>query len=252
MKNSGIERINTKKHIIITAALLVVAVGAVVAVLNKDKLLASKNETAETTTVASETAETTDGYTGADFEFETYETDETVGEDYVDDFDQAAYDSDYYATVVTPADIEDQSIKDLATYYSGYELYDLKAKIELEDKYEEYICPTLEKYLRPTGDVQGFCCFSNSPDIFWMRLVFKADEASLKSYMDGLVSGDFLYEGDGNAEGCFAEETTSDGKIGYSWTSASVGGTSYHKYEITFDPAAQVVNLYVEFGGGVG
>ena len=237
MKNSGIERINTKKHIIITAALLVVAVGAVVAVLNKDKLLASKNETAETTTVASETAETTDGYTG---------------EDYVDDFDQAAYDSDYYATVVTPADIEDQSIKDLATYYSGYELYDLKAKIELEDKYEEYICPTLEKYLRPTGDVQGFCCFSNSPDIFWMRLVFKADEASLKSYMDGLVSGDLLYEGDGNAEGCFAEETTSDGKIGYSWTSASVGGTSYHKYEITFDPAAQVVNLYVEFGGGVG
>ena len=129
MKNSGIERINTKKHIIITAALLVVAVGAVVAVLNKDKLLASKNETAETT----------DGYTGADFEFETYETDETVGEDYVDDFDQAAYDSDYYATVVTPADIEDQSIKDLAAYYSGYELYDLKAKIELEDKYEEYM-----------------------------------------------------------------------------------------------------------------
>ena len=233
MNNSGIERINTKKHIIITAALLVVAVGAVVAVLNKDKLLASKNETAETTTVASETAE-------------------TVGEDYVDDFDQAAYDSDYYATVVTPADIEDQSIKDLATYYSGYELYDLKAKIELEDKYEEYICPTLEKYLRPTGDVQGFCCFSNSPDIFWRRLVFKADETSLKSYMDGLVSGDFLYEGDGNAEGCFAEETTADGKIGYSWISASVGGTSYHKYEITFDPAAQVVNLYVEFGGGVG
>lgn len=249
MKNSGIERTNTKKHIIITAALLVVAVGTVVAVLNKDKLFAAKKDTAETTAV-----ETTDGYTGADFEAETFETDETVGEG-VDEELQAqldAYYKDYYDSVIKPADIEDEGLKALATYYSGYELYDLKATIDIADKYEDIVYSSLMENLRPSGDVKGFCFFSNDSEIFWTREVFKTNEEDLKTFMNGIVSDDMIYEGDGLADDCFTKETTSDGKIAYTWKVESEGGTCYMDYEITFDPATQVVNVYAELGGGVG
>ncbi|MCR5803986.1 MAG: hypothetical protein K6G47_06960 [Clostridia bacterium] len=243
------------RNAVITGVLLVAAVGAVFTYLNRDKLFADEKKPVIETEV--EQKETSASTTALTEEFETtYVTDETeveVDEDFVkmiEEFDQRSLDA-----VIMPSDISDPDLKELASYYSGYELIDLSKELYLMEDFDEGFFYNLMENLKPQDkDINGFFCYGGDQDSYWNLLIFKMSEEDLHTYMDGVVRNDILLidqDVQEDADSLFSMSTDSDGNKVYTWTSGTESSFKTD-YEITYDQNTNIVKVFAEASGGVG
>ena len=252
---SNSNRRSNVRNVIITGVLLVAAVGSVFTYLNRDKLFADEKKPASETDIeqtflstadssVSEETEVTDTYEDA-----VVEVDEDL-EKQIAEFDKRSEDA-----VIKPNDISDPDLKDLASYYSGYELIDLSKELYLMEDFDEGFFYSLMENLKPQNkDINGFFCNGGDRDSYWNLLVFKMNEEDLHTYMDGVVRNDILlFDQDvqDDAASLFSESSDSDGNTVYTWTSGSEDSFKT-EYKITYDQNTNIVKVYAEASGGVG